>query len=412
MRRAARRGRVRACSTGRVGGRGRARACGRGCCWRAARAHEARTAFDRGAAGHRRGAAAWRRGAGDRRLEMAALRARGRRRARRPAPADRRESPATWRTGSRLASGLGDRRAEADFTHPAGGPGGQPAAAAQPRWPAPRRAGPGPRVGVARGRAGASRSTASRPCSAYLGDADRLAEVVAELEPAAARAAGTPGCSSGRSSSRRSCRAAAGDWDAARARGRARRSESTGAAATAAYAGYFAGAPGLVRPAGRRPGRRAGARPPSAVDADLAGRPPVVVRRRRRPAGRDAARGRTVPTRPAGVARRGAGATGDPDTPEAWRLRCLAPLAAADRDAGDAGRGGGGARRRRVPARPGLGGGRRLLPARRPRRAPSRRPGRGRPGAWHRSRTRPAARWAPVRESVDGLLAQISSATS
>ena len=170
-----------------------------------ARAHEARTAFAAALRGHRRGAAARARPGGPPAGDDRAAGPR-RRRAGRRCGCRRPRSPRHLEAGLALASGLGDRRAEADFTTRLDGPGGQPAAAARPRWPAPS-------AGLARARASASPRT--RWCSRLDGVKTvlrlprRRRPARRGASPSSSRccaAAGTPGCCSGRSSSRRSCR--------------------------------------------------------------------------------------------------------------------------------------------------------------------------------------------------------------
>ncbi len=240
----------------------------------------------------------------------------------------------------------------------------------------------------------------------YLGATDRLAGVVAELEPELRRRGHTwllqwtvlesafvP--------------AAEGDFDAARARVE-EAVEVNRRSGYAAYSGYFTAQLGWFdRLAGDldealRLGRRALAQT-SPVDhpwwyAAASGLLAATLLELDRP------------DQAVGVARAGL-ATTDPDTPEAWRLRCLAPLAAATGSTDDLATAVSllGA----VDCPPGhawvVGADCYLLVAR---------------ACAARGDTKAAARWltpladatrahwAPVRRQVDAQLAQISSATS
>ncbi len=214
---------------------------------------------------------------------------------------------------------------------------------------------------------------------AYLGDVDRLGEVVDELEPLLRRrgstwllqwtvfeAAFVP--------------ASAGAWDDARARvdEALRINRRSG---YPAYSGFFEAHQGWFdRLAGDLDGALR-ARPPCRR-AHLRRRPPLVVRRRLRAARRDAG-GRGSPGRGGGHGAAGAGRDGTRDG------RGVA--AALRRTAGGRHRRRRGlatrqpaAPRCRVPTRAGLGGGRRLLPAGGP----------GRTATGHARRGRRAARRA------------------
>ncbi len=366
------------------------------------RAHEARTSYD-AALADIDAALDLAREAGDRRLEMTALRARGG-----DAPVGLHlptaEVTRHLEAGLALASGLGDRRAEADFT------------TRLTVLEASRL-----RLGTALSRAEASlrraRASASEEAEvlgldgvktvlAYLGDADRLAGVVADLEPLLRRhpdawlhqwvvfeSALVP--------------AAAGDWDGARARVRAAL-EINRDSGYRAYAGFYEAHQGWFdRLAGDlggalAQGRRAVERT-SPVDhpwwyATAAGLLAATLVE----AGR--------PDEAEEVARRGLAATGA-DTPEAWRLRCLAPLAAVSGDAVVLAAAA--ALLDGVEAPPGrawvVGADCYLLVARAHLRHDD-------PAAAARALAPLAAasgdRWRPVRDRVDGLLAQISSVSS
>ncbi|MEO5710947.1 MAG: AAA family ATPase [Nocardioidaceae bacterium] len=339
----------------------------------------------------------------DRRLEMAALRARGGDvpvALRRPSA----EIAAHLEAGLALASGLGDRRSEANFT----------TRLTVLECTRLRLADALVRseAGLARARSSASPEARMialdgvKTVNGYLGNVDRLADVVAELEPELRRRGHTWFLQWAVFDSA-FVPASRGDWPAARARveeavGVNRRSGYP------AYTGYFTAHLGWFDrldgdlDAALRQGRRALAQT-SPVDhpwwfaaaAGLLAATLVDV-------------GRTEEA--AEVARRGL-ATTTPDTPEAWRLRCLAPLAAATGTADDlaaavevlagvgcppGGAWVGGADCYLLVARASLARGdadaasRWLAPL-----ADATRSG-----------------WAPVRRQVDALLAQISSATS
>jgi hypothetical protein len=240
----------------------------------------------------------------------------------------------------------------------------------------------------------------------YLGDVDRLADVVAELVPELRRrghawflqwavfdSAFVP--------------ASRGDWDAARALVK----EAVGVnrqSGYAAYTGYFTAHLGWFErldgnlDAALRQGRRALAQT-SPVDhpwwfAAAAGLLAATLV--------DLGRTREA----ADVARSGL-ATTDPGTPEAWRLRCLAPLAAATGDADDL------AAAEAVlagvdcpPGRAWVGGADCYLLVARACLARGDAEAASRWLAPLADATRTG--WFPVRRQVDALLAQISSATS
>ena len=94
----------------------------------------------------------------------------------------RRAASPRWSSGSGWPPDLGRPAGRGRLHQPAGDPRGQPAAAGDRARPGRGRAGAGA-VGAAPRTRWCSRSTGSRPCWAYLGDPDRLGEVIAELEP-------------------------------------------------------------------------------------------------------------------------------------------------------------------------------------------------------------------------------------
>ncbi len=288
-----------------------------------ARAHEARTAYD-AALVDVDAALLLARGTGDFRLEMAALRARG---------GDitvalhqpTSQTAACLEEGLRIASSLGDRRAESDFA-------GRLAileASTLAFGPALERA----RRSLARCRDSASAEAVLlaldglKTILTALGEAEELAAVVEELEPMLRHRQATwllqwtvyessfvP--------------AAAGDWDTARARVNAaidlnRRS------GYGAYAGFFrAHGAWFERLAGDSD--RALSQGLKAVDqTSMIDHPWWYAAAAGLYAGSLIEAGRT--TEAAEVARAGLTATTDRSA-EAWRLRCLAPLALASGD--------------------------------------------------------------------------------
>jgi DNA-binding SARP family transcriptional activator/tetratricopeptide (TPR) repeat protein len=365
-------------------------------------AHEARTSYD-AALADIDVALDLARGTGDRRLEMNALRARGG-----DAPVGLHLATAEvtqhLEAGLALASGLGDRRAEADFT------------TRLTILEASRL-----QLGAALSRAEASlrraRASASEEATvlgldgvktvlAYLGDADRLAGVVADLELLLRRHE-DPWLQQWVVFESALVPAAAGDWDAARARVLAAL-EINRTSGYRAYGGYFEAHQGWFdRLAGDldgalAQGRRAVART-SPVDhpwwyATAAGLLAATLVEA------------DLPDEAEGVARRGLAATGA-DTPEAWRLRCLAPLAAVSGDEGVLAEAS--AVLDGAEAPPGqawvVGADCYLLVARAHLRH-------GDPAAAARDLAPLEAatgdRWRPVRDRVDALLAQISSVSS
>jgi hypothetical protein len=228
--------------------------------------------------------------------------------------------------GLALASALGDRRAEADFT-------GRLTVIEASRLQlsdALSRA----EAGLRRARATGSDQArvlaldGVKAVLAYLGEPERLAEVVAELEPAL-HGPGDAWLLQWTLFESALVPAAGEDWDAARARVE-QAAEVNRRSGYAAYAGFFVAYQGWFdRLAGDletalRIGRQAVAQT-SPTDhpwwyATAAGLLAGTLLETG-----DAAAA-------ADVARRGLAATGE-DTPEAWRLRCLAPLAAATGDA-------------------------------------------------------------------------------
>ena len=293
--------------------------------------HEARADFAT-ALDDVRGALALARNTDDRRLEMAALRFLGGDAAvGLGLTVDELVAPA----GARAPAGRGPRRpARRGRLHqPAGDPRGQPAAAGHGPRPGRGRAGAGA-VGGLRGRAGAGARRPQdrvglprRPGPARRGDRRPRAPAPGPRRP--------PGCCSGPCSRSRSCPRPRTVW-----------TTPGPLVAEALELNRLQRLPGvrrlparprrLVRPAGRRPGDRAAGRP-RGRRGELADRPPVVVRHRRRAARRHPARDRRPRRgrgrRPAGAGRPARRATAG------GRLRCLAALAAADRRPGAGGRG-------------------------------------------------------------------------
>ena len=183
--------------------------------------------------------------------------------------------------GLALASGLGDRRAEADFT-------ARLAVLDAGRLQlsdALRRAERGLRAG-ARGRLGRGHGAGARrreDGTRVPRRAERLREVVAELEPVL-RGAGNTWLLQWAVFESAFVAGRHGDWEAARRRrGPGRRGQPT--QRVRRLRRLLRGPPRLVRPARRRPGERA-ARRSAGRRADVTDRPPVVVRHRRRAAGR------------------------------------------------------------------------------------------------------------------------------
>ena len=214
------------------------RAAGPGCCWRAARSTRRGRTYAAALADIDE-ALALARSTGDRRLEMAALRARGgdapvalrlhRRRAGRP----------TWRLGLAAGRRAGRPARRGRLHHPADDPRGQPAAAGDRARPGGARAGAGP-VGRLRGRAGARARRRSRPCWAYLGDAGpagrggRRPRAPAAAAPRAHLAAAVGRVRVVvRAGRRGSAGTTPGPWST-------RRWSSTALSGYPAYAGYFA----------------------------------------------------------------------------------------------------------------------------------------------------------------------------
>ena len=291
-----------------------------------ARAHEASTAFAAALTDIDEALRLARAGP-DRRLEMTALRARGGDvpvALRRPLA----EIAEHLGAGLGLAADLGDRRAEAAFTTRL-----TILEASRLRLaPALIRA----EAGLERARAGGSPDAVVvaldglKTVLGYLGDAERLREVVAELEPALRRREHT-WMLQWTVFDAAFVAAAASDWAAARARieEAVKLNRRSG---YPAYAGYFTAHLGWFdRLAGDldgalRHGRGALALT-SPVDhpwwyATAAGFLSSTLLELGR--ARDAAV----------IARQGLASTG-PETPEAYRLRCAAPLAAATGDAAD-----------------------------------------------------------------------------
>ncbi len=293
-----------------------------------ARAHEANTVWSSALADIDE-ALTLARVAGDRRLEMAALRERGG-----DVPAALRRPMPEWRAhleaGLHLATGLGDRAAEADFTtrlvvleasrlHLRG---------------ALSRA----EASLARARASASQEAVTlaldgvKTALSYLGDGPRLREVTDELVPRL-RGPGSTWLLQWAVFESSFAVAAVGDWDAARALvGEAL--EVNRRSGFSAYAGYFRAHLGWFErltgdlEAAESLGRAAVAETSpvdhpwwyAAASGLLAGT--LLESGARAEAG--------------DLAARGLAAAGSRST-ESWRLRCLAPLAvAADGPAGDA----------------------------------------------------------------------------
>ena len=190
--------------------------------------------------------------------------------------------------GLRLAADLGDRRAEADFSSrlailEASRLRLTTALARAERSVA--------RAAVRRARRTPSSwpSTASRRCWPTSATPSRSARWSATSSPASGRAA-TPGCCSGWCSSRRSCRRPRAGWTTP-GPVVAEALELNRLSGFPAYAGYLAAHDGWYArlsgdlDAARRIGREA-------VEATSPVEPPVVVRHRRRPAGRHPGRDR------------------------------------------------------------------------------------------------------------------------
>ncbi len=285
-----------------------------------AQAHEAATAWRPALADIDEALALARRTA-DRRLEMAALRARGG-----DVPVALRLPMSDWsaqlEAGLRLATGLGDRRAEADFVTRL-----TVLEASRLRLaPALERA----EASLARARASESQEAVPlaldgvKTVLGYLGESDRLREIVAELVPALLE--------------RRSlwllqwalfessfAAAADGGWD--EAAGLVHEAlEVNRRSGFSAYAGYFGAHLGWYArltgdlDAAVRHGRAA-VSDTSPVDHPwwYAAASGLLAGTLLETGDREAA---------ATLARRGLTAAG-PEAPEAWRLRCLAPLAVA-----------------------------------------------------------------------------------
>ena len=363
-----------------------------------------RTACARRHRRHRRRAACWARGTADRRLEMAALRAPRRRHHGRAAPADGRDRGAP-RGGVRLAVRARRPAGRDRLREPAGGARGEP--------PAPGRratradaASPGARASAsADGRAARSRRR-SRPSRGTSATRTRWPP----WSPSWSRCCGhrhAPGCSSGWSSSPPSCpRRRPVGLDGRRDRV-AQALDLNRRSGFAAYARLLPRLRRLVRPAGRRPRRRALASVVEAVDDDLAVDHPwwyawaaglyaaTLIE-----AGDARARRRT--SRARGLAAPSPSAAPRPGGCAAWRALAARPTTrGTPRRAGAA---------RRWTARPGRRLGRRAPTPTCWWRAP-----RGRAAATRRGRPapRPAARrrrrtaWPPVRERVEQLRDQI-----
>ena len=347
------------------------------------------------------------RGGPDRRLEMAALRARGRRRARSALGLTVDELVHPWRPGCGSPPSWATARPRR--TSPPGSPMLEASrlrlATALAPGRAVARAGRGP---PARRTRSCWRSTGSRPCSAYLGEPEPAARGGGRAGAACSRARGDTWLLQWAVFESSFVAAAEGGWDDARARV-AEALEVNRLSGYPAYAGYFRGARGLVRPAGRRP-RRGAPHRPGGRRGDLAGRPPVVVRHRRRAAGRHAARGRR-PGRGRGrrAARAGPGRDREAGGRAALPGRRRRPSATRR----GLRRGHPSARRGRVPARPAPGSSARTATCcsaaadvARPRDRATAGP------TWLRSCRGPDAGDARHAARVDGQLAQISSATS
>ena len=216
---------------------------------------------------------------------------------RRPPPGDGRAADARRRRGRR--SRADRRRAGAPAgggaprwrptsataarrrTSAAGSPSSKPAGYAwPPRWPGPSGRSPAPGL-PARRTPWCSPSTASRPSGPTSANPPARRGGRASSSPCSAARA-TPGCCSGRCSSRRSCPPGEGRLDEARGRV-AEAIELNRLSGYPAYAGYLRAHDGwYARLAGdldtaRRIGR-------DAARGDLTGQPPVVVRHRRRAA--------------------------------------------------------------------------------------------------------------------------------
>ncbi len=291
-----------------------------------ARAHEASTAYAAALADIDE-ALTLARGGSDRRLEMAALRARGG-----DVPVALRVPASSvgfhLEAGLQLASSLGDRAAEADFTARL-----TVLEASRLRLaPALERA----EAGLARARASSSEDAVLlaldgvKTVLGYLGEGDRLREVVRELAPLLRERRSTFLLQWAVFESSFAA-AADGAWD--EARGLVDEAlEVNRDSGFKAYAGYFRAHLGWYE-------RLAGdldtaiARGRTAVaETSPVDHPWWYATAAGLLAGTLLEAGATGEAE--ALARRGLALTG-PDAPEAWRLRCLAPLASADRPAAD-----------------------------------------------------------------------------